>query len=154
MNHTLFTPLNLPPRQLRLGRDGSGRVTVWDALRHKWVVLTPEEWVRQHVVAHLVLDLGYPPHLMANEVGLTLNGLRRRCDSVVWRGGTATPLMVMEFKAPHVTISQRTLTQAARYNLVLGAKALLLSNGLVHYCCLNDGTTLPSVPTYGELMEL
>ncbi|MDE7388504.1 MAG: type I restriction enzyme HsdR N-terminal domain-containing protein [Muribaculaceae bacterium] len=151
MNPPLFTPLNLPPGELRLGRDGSGRVTVWDVLRRKWVVLTPEEWVRQHMVRHLINDLGYPMHLMANEVGLRLNGRSRRCDTIVWRAGRPEPLLVVEFKAPSVAITQRTLEQAARYNMVLGARALLLSNGLTHFCCSAGGGVLEGIPAYSEL---
>lgn len=129
-------------------------MTVWDVLRRKWVVLTPEEWVRQHMVWHLTHDLGYPMHLMANEVGMRLNGRLRRCDTIVWRAGTSEPLLVVELKAPSVSITQRTLEQAARYNMVLGAKALLLSNGLTHYCCLAGGRTLEGIPSYSELAAL
>ena len=105
MAHDVFIPLNLPPAQLRVQCGPSGAYTVFDPLRHKAVALTPEEWVRQHFVAYMVRDLGYPPSLMANEVGLRINGLSRRCDTVVWRAGSAEPLMIVEYKAPGVKIS-------------------------------------------------
>lgn len=148
--------LNLPPRELRLGRDSRNRIVVFDPLRHKSVVLTPEEWVRQHFVAHLVADLGYPPSLVANEVGINLNGLRRRCDTVVWHAATASPLMIVEYKAPSVVISRRVFDQIVRYNMALRAPYLIVSNGLTHYCCrvdCNSGSYafLLEIPPYGSL---
>ena len=128
----------------------SGAYTVFDPLRHKAVALTPEEWVRQHFVAYMVRDLGYPPSLMANEVGLRINGLSRRCDTVVWRAGSAEPLMIVEYKAPGVKISQRTFDQIVRYNMVLHARYLTISNGMTHYCCRIDYDT----HTYTFLREI
>lgn len=139
---------------MRIDRDSSGRLIVYDPLRHKWLCLTPEEWVRQHVVAHLIADLGYPPHLMANEVGLRVNGRLRRCDSIVWRVGGATPLMVIEFKAPDVELNQTVFDQIGRYNLTLGASALLVSNGLSHYCFTSDGRFFDRIPDYRTLLEI
>ena len=83
---------------------------------------TPEEWVRQHFVAWLTGALGYPASLMANEVGLRLNGTLRRCDTIIY-DRSLRPLVVVEYKAPSVTISQRVFDQIARYNLVLRARA-------------------------------
>lgn len=147
-----IVPLNLPPRELQLERDAAGVIYVFDPLRHKKVVLTPEEWVRQHFVAHLIADLGYPPSLVANEVGLTLNGLSRRCDTVVWRN--AAPLVLVEYKAPSVAITRRVFEQIIRYNMVFRAPYLMVSNGLDHYCCrVNDNkvTFLKEIPRYEEL---
>lgn len=151
-----ITPLNLPPRALQMGRNARGQVTVYDPLRHKWIVLTPEEWVRQHFVAHLVADHGYPPSLLANEVGVNLNGLRRRCDTVVWNAGTGAPLMIVEYKAPSVSLTRRVFDQIVRYNMVLRAPYLIVSNGMTHYCCSVDcekGTYafLPEIPDYCKL---
>ncbi|WP_289737487.1 type I restriction enzyme HsdR N-terminal domain-containing protein [Paramuribaculum intestinale] len=127
---------------------------VYDPLRRRWVALTPEEWVRQHFVAWLTGALGYPASLMANEVGLRLNGTLRRCDTIIY-DRSLRPLVVVEYKAPSVTISQRAFDQIARYNLVLRARALMVSNGLLHYCCIYcpDGTYrfLSEVPSYGQL---
>lgn len=151
-----IVPLNLPPRSLPLSRGADGLLTVLDPLRRKQVVLTPEEWVRQHFVAHLVADLGYPASLIGNEVSLNINGLQRRCDSVVWQRGCAAPLMLLEYKAPHVRITQRVFEQIIRYNMVFRAPYLTVSNGIAHYCCkVNfDRCTydfLPAIPDYSSL---
>ncbi len=151
-----ITPLNLPPRRLDLRRNERDDIEIFDPLRKRWLYLTPEEWVRQHFVAHLIGDLNYPLPLMANEVAVELNGLRRRCDTVVWNRADATPLMIIEYKAPGVTISQRVFDQIVRYNLVLQAPYLIVSNGLQHYCCRVDCATggytlLPEIPDYSNL---
>ncbi|MDE7110871.1 MAG: type I restriction enzyme HsdR N-terminal domain-containing protein [Muribaculaceae bacterium] len=152
-----MVPLNLPPRQLRLEVDSDGRTCVFDPLRRKLVLLTPEEWVRQHFVAHLVGDLGYPLPLMANEVAVNLNGLRRRCDTVVWNRTDASPLVIVEYKAPSVEITAKVFDQIARYNMVLMAPYLIVSNGLHHFCCRLDPasrtyTFLPSIPPYASIL--
>jgi hypothetical protein len=151
-----ITPLNLPPRELPIRRDAEGNLRVFDPLRRIEVILTPEEWVRQHFVAHLVKDLGYPAGLIGNEVGISLNGLRRRCDSVVWSSADGSPLMLIEYKAPSVKISQKVFEQIIRYNMVFHAPYLIVSNGLTHYCCKVDCTTgkytfLAEVPLYCNL---
>lgn len=151
-----ITPLNLPPRRIELRRNQRDMLEVYDPLRHKWLVLTPEEWVRQHFVAHLIGDLGYPPHLMANEVTVKLNGLTRRCDSVVWRRADGSPLMILEYKAPSIELSRTVFDQIVRYNMVLQAPYLIVSNGLSHYCCsvnCEKGTYafLSDIPPYSSL---
>lgn len=151
-----FTELNLPPRRLPLRRDDQGKIRVFDPLRHAEVVLTPEEWVRQHFVAHLVSDRGYPAGLIGNEVGLSLNGLRRRCDSVVWDSHSASPLVLIEYKAPNVKLTRKVFDQIIRYNMVFRAPYLIVSNGITHYCCRVDCETgnyefLPDIPDYSNL---
>lgn len=151
-----IVPLNLPPRQLPLERDADGTIRVFDPLRRRRVVLTPEEWVRQHFVAHLVADRGYPAGLIGNEVGLRLNGLQRRCDSVVWSAADGSPLMLVEYKAPTVKIGRKVFDQIVRYNMVFRAPYLIVSNGLTHYCCKVDCETgsytfLPDIPDYSSL---
>jgi hypothetical protein len=154
-----ITPLNLPLHQVKLQRSAAdGALQVYDPLRRKWLVLTPEEWVRQHFVAHMIHDLGYPPALMANEVGVRLNGLQRRCDTVVWRGGTTSPLMIVEYKAPSIEITRRVFDQIARYNMVLQAPYLIVSNGLRHFCCRVNCAELSysfleRIPTYDEAVQ-
>lgn len=148
--------LNLPPRQLRLRLRADGGHDVYDPLRRRWLLLTPEEWVRQHFMAHLIADRGYPAHLMANEVGLKLNGMQRRCDAVVWSKADASPLMLLEFKAPRVEIGRDVFDQIVRYNMVFRAPYLIVSNGLSHYCCSVDcgaGTYafLREIPDYSKL---
>lgn len=151
-----IVPLNLPPRELPLRRNARGLVEIYDPLRHKWLLLTPEEWVRQHFIAYLVGDRGYPMHLMANEITIDLNGLSRRCDSVVWRRADGSPLMIIEYKAPDVQLTRRVFDQIVRYNIVMRAPYLIVSNGLVHYCCSvnpKEGTYafLDSIPDYSSL---
>ena len=146
--------LNLPQYDYKLRRDSDG-VKIYDRLRLKYVALTPEEWVRQHFVEYLISEKGYPPTLMANEVGITLNGTRRRCDSIVV-DHSGNVVVIVEYKAPSVNVSQTTFDQIVRYNMVLHARYLIVSNGLNHYCCEidYDNSTyrfIPEIPLYKEL---
>ena len=136
-----------------MAADGSRQI--FDRLRGKFVALTPEEWVRQHFVAFLIDHKEYPAGLMANEVALSLNGTSRRSDSVVYTS-SAKPLVIIEYKAPSVRISQKTFDQIVRYNMVFQAPYLIVSNGLNHYCCHIDFENrsykfLPDIPSYQEL---
>ena len=129
--------LNLPPidAAIRPDRDSRrGGLEIYDRLRRKWVALTPEECVRQHFVDFLIKFRMFPAGIMANEVGLTLNGTPRRADTIVY-SNTLKPLVVIEYKAPDIAITQAVFEQAARYNMVFGAKYLIVSNGLRHFCC-------------------
>lgn len=133
--------LNLPKANLRVSRRQSdGLPLVWDRLRGKFVALTPEEWVRQHFVEYLVNFKNYNPALMANEVGLVQNGRNRRCDTVVFNH-LSRPLMIVEYKSPDVKITQAVFDQIVRYNMVLQAPYLAVSNGLSHHCCKIDITS-------------
>ena len=149
-------PLNLPAAQLQCKICDDGVRRVYDALRRKFVALTPEEWVRQHFVAYMTGELGYPAALMGNEVGITLNGTSRRCDTVLFSRNGLVPLMIVEYKAPHIEITQRVFDQIVRYNTVLHARWLVVSNGMRHFCCEIDYEKrgvrfLPNVPRYAEL---
>lgn len=129
---------------------------VYDPLRKKYVALTPEEWVRQHFVAHLVADLGFQESLLANEVAITLNGTSRRCDTVVYSRRGLRPLAIVEYKAPRVAISQKVFDQISRYNMVLRVPWLIVSNGLGHYCCRVDYESgrcvfVKELPRYDEV---
>ncbi len=152
-----FDKLNLPPyEEIRLREEG-GVVQVFDRLRGKWLVVTPEEWVRQHFVNYLITELGYPHELTANEVALRLNGTLRRCDTVVF-DRTLRPLAIVEYKAPQVAVTQKVFDQIARYNIVLEAPCLIVSNGLRHYCCRFDRARgsyafLREVPDYPTLLK-
>lgn len=150
----IYPPLSLPAAELRLSRDESG-LKVYDVLRAKAVALTPEEWVRQHFVHFLIQQMGYPQGLMANELALVQNGRRRRCDTVV-HDRHGRPLVIVEYKRPTVAVTQQVFDQIARYNSVLSARWLVVSNGLRHYCCRfnDDGqgyTFVPQLPEYDEL---
>lgn len=126
--------LNLPEFDIALKRTADGHLQVADRLRGKYVALTPEEWVRQHFVNFLIEYRGYPPALMANEVGIRQNGNLRRCDTVVY-DVSARPLAIVEYKASTVAITESVFDQVARYNMVLGVRWLMVSNGISHYCC-------------------
>ncbi len=126
--------LNLPCADLKIKADVSGRAVVYDCWRRKWVALTPEEWVRQHFAWMLVQDKGYMPGRMGNEVSIRLNDTDRRCDTVIY-DNEMQPYMIVEYKAPDVVLTQRVFDQIVRYNMVLHARYLTVSNGLVHYCC-------------------
>ena len=146
--------LNLPPYATKIAvRDWKN--SIWDIIRRKYVALTPEEWVRQHFVHFLVEHKGYPVSLLANEVALVLNGTSRRCDTVLY-DRTLSPRMIMEYKAPHIPITQKVFDQISRYNLVFRVDYLIVSNGLSHYCCRMDYENhsyqfLSDIPEYGEL---
>lgn len=145
--------LNLPPVRLRVRQCPDGVWRVFDPLRDKFVALTPEEWVRQHFVGYLTGKLGYPPSLMANEVGLEFNGTRRRCDTVLFSRGDVRPVLIVEYKAPEVEITQKVFDQIARYNLVMEAPVLIVSNGMRHFCCLRDNAS-PEISSYRFLREI
>lgn len=144
--------LSLPPVQLKIALNAEGHPEVYDPLRRRFVALTPEEYVRQHFAAWLTGELHYPASHIANEVSLTLNGTRRRCDTLIY-DNHGEPLMIVEYKAPTVTVDQGVFDQIVRYNMVLRARYLTVSNGLRHYCCAIDYTTssyhfLPGIPNY------
>lgn len=149
-------PLKLPPYDARLRPDRDSRrggMEIYDDIRRRWVALTPEEWVRQHFVRFLISRRGYPAGLIANEVSLNLNGMSRRCDTLVY-DRTLRPLVLVEYKAPSVVITQKVFDQIARYNLVIGSPCLIVSNGLTHYCCRYSESSysfLPDVPDYNAI---
>lgn len=153
--HKDFPTLNLPPVTLKLQTGADGVERVWDPLRKKYVALTPEEWVRQHFVNWLMTDRKFPASLLGNEVGIHLNGMSRRCDTIAF-GRDTKPLVIVEYKAPDVRITQDVFDQIVRYNMVLHAQYLVVSNGLNHYCCRMDyaGNTyhfIPRIPQYAEI---
>jgi hypothetical protein len=134
--------LNLPSYDFSLKRDGD-KVLILDILRKKYLLLTPEEWVRQHFVHYLVHDLGYPKSLIKIEGGLKFNSLSKRSDIVVF-SREGSPWMLVECKAPDVKLRQSTIEQAATYNHTLRAQFLVITNGMTHICCEVDwskGTT-------------
>lgn len=143
--------LNLPPIETRIKEEG-GVTKIFDTIREKWVVLTPEEWVRQHFAQYLQSEYHYPRMLMSNEIGIEVNGTKKRCDTVVFRSD-GTPYIIVEYKAPSVQITQTVFDQIARYNLALRADYLIVSNGINHYCCKLDYARntyhfIPRIPDY------
>lgn len=142
-------PLNLPLIELRLKMEDN-ILKVFDTLRGRYVALTPEEYVRQHFTAWMTGYLGYPASLMQNEVPLSLNNTKRRCDTVVFRRD-GSPVVIVEYKAPTVAITQTVFDQIARYNMVLHSRFLIVSNGMSHFCCEMDYNNdsyvfLPKIP--------
>ena len=147
-------PLNLPVFDAKI-MVKDGKSLIFDPIRSRYVALTPEEWVRQHFVHFLVTDKGYPSGLLANEVQVQLNSTKKRCDTVLYRRDL-TAQMIIEYKAPHVEITQRVFDQITRYNMVLKVEYLIVSNGYQHYCChidyeRNTYTFLKDIPDYREL---
>jgi hypothetical protein len=128
--------LNLPQCEFRF-REIDKKVSVFDEIRRKFVVLSPEEWVRQHVVHYLLSHKKYPKSLINVEKVLRINGLTKRYDIVVFNPDGSIHILV-ECKAPEIPISQSTFDQIARYNMVANARFLMVTNGLDHYFCTMD----------------
>ncbi len=126
-----YPKLNLPPCRLKVIEHG-GELCVWDPVRGRRLVLTPEEWVRRHVLAMLTRERGVSAACIAQEHPVDVNGTTQRADIVVF-GRDGRPLMLVECKAPGVAIDDTVLAQAFRYNAVLGARHVMLTNGLDHY---------------------
>ncbi len=122
--------LNLPPIAPKF-LNKEGKVFIFDLLRKKYLLLTPEEWVRQHWIHFLISDQGYPKGLLALEKGLVYNGLQKRTDLVVFdRAGL--PYLLVECKAPDIEINQQVLSQALAYNQTLKCPFIALTNGRKH----------------------
>ncbi|KAA6337208.1 hypothetical protein EZS27_014686 [termite gut metagenome] len=128
--------LSLPAFDAKINKK-NGKTVIFDVIRRRYVVLTPEEWVRQHFVNFLVTCKGYPPGLMGNEILLNLNGTKKRCDTVLYKKDFSAQ-MIIEYKAPHIKIMQGVFEQIMRYNIVLKVDYLVVSNGIQHYCCRMD----------------
>ena len=146
--------LNLPPYEIKVSTD-NGRRVIWDMLRRKYVVLTPEEWVRQHFIHYLIDCKGYPSALLANEVELSCGTKKLRCDSVLY-DKNAIPHLIIEYKAPNIPITQKTFDQISVYNFLLKVDYLIVSNGLQHYCCMMDYANnrcvlLKDIPEYADI---
>jgi predicted type IV restriction endonuclease len=135
----MMIPLNLPPVQLKLTRR-EGKIYVWCILRKKELILTPEEWVRQHLIHYLIRDKKIPQGLMAAEMPIVVNNLQRRCDLVVF-SAEGKPSMIVECKAPEIPLTEKVFHQIAQYNFELGVELLMVSNGLDHIICQIDRKT-------------
>ncbi len=146
--------IKIPEYTFNIQNKGRG-TAIFDRLRKKYVSLTPEEAVRQNFVEYLIAEKGYPPGLMNNEVAIVQNGIRRRCDTVVFdRRGE--PLLIVEYKAPSVKITQEVFNQIYRYNLVLRVEWIAVTNGDDLYCCKVDYNArrtlfVRDIPDYGEI---
>ena len=127
-------PLNLPPYDIKLKKDADGEILVYDFLRRKWLKLTPEEWVRQHFTNFLVEHKHYPAGLLANEVGININGNIRRCDTVLYDRQGMRPRVIVEYKAPHVNITQEVFHKGRLPYRLQRPSPLLLQVGLREEC--------------------
>ncbi len=146
--------LNLPRYEIKV-REKGGRLAIFDDLRRKYVALTAEEWVRQHFVHYLIGHLGYPAGLLANEMQLQIGDKHLRCDTLLYNR-ELQPLMIIEYKAPTIALSQRVFDQITAYNLLLHVDYLVMSNGLQHVCCRMDYehhtyTFLEDIPHHSQL---
>ena len=147
--------INLPAFDIKL-RKNSQRYEIFDFLRRKYVALTPEEWVRQHFTHFLIEQKDYPRGLLANEVELRVGEKKLRCDTLLYNK-EMQPIMIIEYKAPEIEITQRVFDQITVYNRLLHVDYLVVSNGLQHFCCHMDYekgeySFLQNIPHYTELI--
>lgn len=143
--------LNLPSYEFRI-EIREAKSYIFDRIRKRYVLLTPEEWVRQNFIMYLALEKKYPESLMAVEKQISLNGKLFRFDLLVYRKN-GQPLLIAEFKAPDVKISQDAFDQVVRYNMALKVARVLVSNGIQHFVCeidypANSYRFLKEVPEY------
>ena len=128
--------LNFPTYTFRF-KNSENNVSIFDKIRKKFILLTPEEWVRQHVVEFLLIEKKYPKSLINVEKKVNVNGMNKRYDIVVFNSD-GTIFLLIECKAPEINVDQKTFDQIARYNLILNAQYLMVTNGLNHYFCEMD----------------
>lgn len=133
--------LNLPAFDYKTKKEG-GRNFILDLIRRKYVVLTPEEWVRQHFLHFLIHDLRYPKSLFKVESGLKFNTLQKRSDILV-HNRKGEPWMLIECKSPDIKLTQKAFNQIAVYNMTIQAKYLAVTNGMIHFCCQVSETGEP-----------
>lgn len=132
----------------------SNKAFIFDEIRKKWLALTPEEWVRQHLINHLRENKSVPASLISVEKEVNLNNTKKRYDAVIYNK-TMNPLVLIECKAPDVPITQTTLEQTLRYNLILGVKYLLMTNGLQQFVIMienGSGKLIADLPDYNSLI--
>ena len=147
--------LNLPFYPLKL-RKTNGKLEILDIFRKKYVVMTPEEEVRQRFIQYMIHDKGFPAGLLAVEYSLKVNQLKKRADIVAF-SKTGHPLLIVECKAPAVKITQDVFDQIARYNLDLKVDYLIVTNGLEHFACQLDFNAntyrfLEDIPDYLDVL--
>lgn len=148
--------LNLPAYNFAFQKDDK-KTKIFDAIRKKYLVLTPEEWVRQNIIRFLVEERNFPKGLIAIEKGLKLNELKKRADVLVY-SKQGTPLLMIECKAPEVPIDQKVFDQIGRYNITFKLPYLMVTNGLEHYCAKIDFikkefSFLKEIPHYENLID-
>lgn len=145
--------LKYPTFNVKIKHEGK-KALLFDEVRKKWIVLTPEEWVRQHLIHYLITVKEFPTSLLSIEKEIELNGTKRRYDAVVFNKAMQAVLLV-ECKSPDVALTEQTAEQALRYNLVMGVRYLVLTNGLQEIVIDTNGNQLkylPEIPMYSELV--
>jgi len=145
--------LNFPTYPFRI-KNSENKLSIFDDIRKKFIVLTPEEWVRQHCVNFLMIEKKYPKSLINVEKELFINGRKKRYDIVVFNSDGSIHILI-ECKAPKINITQKTFDQIAQYNLKLNANLLMVTNGLSHYYCQMDYNNeryqfLRDIPEYSK----
>tara|TARA_B100000508_G_scaffold141024_1_gene145198 strand:- start:3868 stop:4329 length:462 start_codon:yes stop_codon:yes gene_type:complete len=148
--------LNLPSYEFKIKAEKE-KLYIFDSIRKKMLVLTPEEWVRQNFIEFLHQEKGYPKSLMKQELGMKYNRMDKRSD-IVCHNTEGVPLVLVECKRPQIKITQKTFDQIARYNMVLKVPFLAVTNGLEHYFCEIDHenkryTFIPEIPPYEQLVN-
>jgi len=128
--------LNFPSYKFRI-KSNENKFAIFDIIRKKYVILTPEEWVRQHTVHYLIEEKNYPISLISVEKKVSVNKLTKRTDILVFNT-KGLPHIIVECKAPTVKLTQEAFDQIARYNLTLDANYLIVTNGLQHFYCEMD----------------
>ena len=151
-----MTILNFPPFEFKFSEE-DGQRKIFDIIRKKHLVLTPEEWVRQHMVHFLIEYKQYPKGLMAIEKSIKMDGLIRRPDIVIY-DRDLKPLMIVELKAPEIVLKEDVILQIAMYNKVLKSPFIILSNGIKHFCAKvnyieNRLDFLEDIPEYKHLLK-
>jgi len=145
--------LNLPDFNLNIRKE-DGKVWIFDIIRKKYIILTPEEWVRQHFIHYLINHLKYPKSLFRIEGSLTYNKLQKRSDIVI-HDREGRPWMLVECKAPNIKLTQKAFNQVAVYNMTIGARFVAVTNGLVQYCfepaMKGEGDHLSLFPEFPEI---
>ena len=148
--------LNLPDAALRIRSKGE-KQEVFDSVRKKFVALTQEEWVRQHFIHYLADHRNVPRSLIAVEASLRYHRLKKRSDIVVY-GKDGAPCLIVECKAPEVTVTQAVFDQVAMYNMALKVPYLAVTNGMVHFACYIDHASgkiifLKEIPEYEQMVK-
>ena len=148
----MLTALNLPEYEFRMDSNEAG-ITIWDDFRKKHIVCTPEEWVRQNFLRYLVEEKGFPKGLIALEKLIKVNKKNKRFDALV-HDSAGEPMLLIEFKAPDVEITEKTFHQIAAYNSKLQVKYLIMSNGIQHFACQVDENGIQffeEIPEFADL---
>ncbi len=152
-----FPPLHFPPFDYKIKKTGN-KYQIFDVFRKKYIVITPEEWVRQHALHFLVEHKNYPQLWTAVEKSIDINGLKRRYDALIFRPDQSV-LLLIEFKAPQVPISQATFEQISAYNFKIKAPFLMVSNGINSYFAQINFETkqlsfFKDIPHFSEIKNL